>query len=674
MRNRSLLALSLTVAACSARVEVGAPSPVASVATTTSSTTSPAPLPTRAGSAIARSVRGDALWIADEDHRVVRRASLPVDAARMAEFPMPGAPAQVLPIGGRVLVTIRDPGLLLVLREDASAGLVEDSRIPLPADAWGLAVDASATTAYVTSAWTHQVSAIDLASGRLRWSVDVAREPRGVVVTEAGVVYVSHLVGADLTRIDDRDLPEVRRVKLPAAPLRAPLGATIEASLGYALALSTDETRLFAPRHALGAMGERSWYGAPTIDVLHTGDDHPMLGGRSTHYVVSVHTDALQIGEAVEKFGPMPFVTNPSMTQPRAVAVRHSEGTLLVAGEGDDSLVEVAMDAIDPALKPRHTYALGRGRDPIQNARFCGAPSGVALSADERTAYVFCRSTYDLAIVALHTPNVPHTGAVAGLKLADDPLPAEAEAGRRTFYNATDDIVSGGLACAGCHPEGRDDGHTWHEVDNPVLGHTGFVAHERNITFEKAREGAGYAVQTPMLAGRVEAAGPYGWHAQNRDLADRAMDGMKLHRWDGGTDDVPTRRLRATGLASFLRTGLVPPPKPARELSAIEQRGRDVFSSDDAGCAGCHVPATGYTDRVAYPLAKVPTPPGFVDDPDVAYKTPDLRFVDGTPPYLHDGSARTLEELVEGNGHRMGRTEHLSKDDRAALVAFLKTL
>jgi cytochrome c peroxidase len=56
------------------------------------------------------------------------------------------------------------------------------------------------------------------------------------------------------------------------------------------------------------------------------------------------------------------------------------------------------------------------------------------------------------------------------------------------------------------------------------------------------------------------------------------------------------------------------------------------------------------------------------------FKTPSLLFVGGTPPYFHDGSAATLEEVLEKNRDRMGKTSHLSPDDRAALVAFLRTL
>jgi cytochrome c peroxidase len=64
---------------------------------------------------------------------------------------------------------------------------------------------------------------------------------------------------------------------------------------------------------------------------------------------------------------------------------------------------------------------------------------------------------------------------------------------------------------------------------------------------------------------------------------------------------------------------------------------------------------------------------GFTD-PEPKFKTPSLRFVAGTPPYFHDGSAETLADLVEQDKDTMGKTSHLSDEDKAALVAFLETL
>ena len=65
------------------------------------------------------------------------------------------------------------------------------------------------------------------------------------------------------------------------------------------------------------------------------------------------------------------------------------------------------------------------------------------------------------------------------------------------------------------------------------------------------------------------------------------------------------------------------------------------------------------------------------------YKTPTLRGVRLTGPYMHDGSLKTLEEVVEfynkGGGANPNldpvvRPLGLSKEELADLVAFLKAL
>jgi len=65
------------------------------------------------------------------------------------------------------------------------------------------------------------------------------------------------------------------------------------------------------------------------------------------------------------------------------------------------------------------------------------------------------------------------------------------------------------------------------------------------------------------------------------------------------------------------------------------------------------------------------------------FKTPTLRGVVRTAPYMHDGSIRTLEDVVDFYNRGGGANKHLdpvlgplelSKDEVAALVAFLKAL
>jgi len=124
----------------------------------------------------------------------------------------------------------------------------------------------------------------------------------------------------------------------------------------------------------------------------------------------------------------------------------------------------------------------------------------------------------------------------------------------------------------------------------------------------------------------------------------------------------------------FLRHGLVPPPREDRALTVQEQQGRTVFESPRAACTRCHVPATGFTDRSSAPLRGFKTPRFFDEDPRRDYRVPSLLYVGGTPPYYHDGSAPTLEDLIDEDHDRMGHTSHLDADERKALVAYLRTL
>jgi cytochrome c peroxidase len=686
------LALALALAAASCGGESSAPTPAAPPSPETNAKPAavdelkkPTPrAPSRQGGAIVRSPVEDALYVADEDHAMLRRIPIPFSSEEpTTDVELPGPPGAVLALAGKILVTIRDPGLLLVLERDSAGQIREVARVALPDDAWGLAVTDDETTAIISSAWTHKISAVSLARAQILFSIDVPREPRGIATLPGGqTAYVSHLVGADITRIDGLKSasPSVRSVALPAAPLRARVADRPSASLGYATVLSPDGAHLFTARHALGALGPEAWFGAATVDVLSTGSDKPVAPSRAAPgFTISMENGFSSFSAPqVDSAGALPTTNITPFTQPRAMVYRSTTDTLLVAAEGDDSLVELDALAVAPALTTLQTYGLGAAYgSSISVPALCGAPSGIALSEDEATAYVLCRSTYDIAAVALSAhdgsppPSESHRPV---LRFAVDTLPPDAALGRRIFYNATDSTTSGGLGCAGCHPDGRDDGFVWHELAEPPESKSPiFVGTPFTVNAEKGGPG-GLARQTPMLAGRVNAAGPYGWHGESETLEDRLVGGFKLHRWSSWGFDEKALKLRAKHLAAFLRRGLVPPPRRDRELTPEEARGKALFLADSTQCSACHVATTEYTDRAATPLRQLPPPRGYDEDPNPAFKVPSLLYVVGTPPYFHDGRAGSLEDVVNLNNDRMGKTNHLTREDRAALIAFLKTL
>lgn len=133
-------------------------------------------------------------------------------------------------------------------------------------------------------------------------------------------------------------------------------------------------------------------------------------------------------------------------------------------------------------------------------------------------------------------------------------------------------------------------------------------------------------------------------------------------------------------------------------LSASAQRGFEVFRRADRGnCTVCHTVSENYalfTDNKFHNIGvgvvnEQPTDPGryaVTHNPaDLgAFRTPSLRNVALTAPYMHDGSLKTLKDVVDfyvggGNSNphldpNMKSLDQLTARDRADLVEFLKSL
>ncbi len=656
----------------------------------------------REGSAIALSGSGKELFVADEDHSKLVTIPLPLGGSPAQKKDLAGRPAQVAVLGDQVLVTVRQlpsgKGGLLFFKQGADGQLNEEASLELPADAWGIGTSPDGTMAAVTSAWTAKVSLVDLATRKVTSTLEVAREPRAAVFTADGQsVFISHLIGAPLTRIDQLRDPKVTRVELPAAPNRSPAAEKLTASLGYALVPNPERDRLFAPRHALGAIGSDVWFGTASVDAIDVEGSTPVVQARQVNtrqsYIEPVAKE-LQADDGARMFNfawaaSFDFVrlSFSSFTQPRAAVYRKSQRTLLVASEGGGTLLELDATLSDPMLRPvRGHYAAGSDQEKEESAR-CRAPSGIALSPDERTAYVMCRASDQVVAMALEEGEGKGRPAPSKfVRFADPPADKDYAAGRELFFDAHDGHLSGGLGCAACHPEGRDDGFVWHEVEfdseqgkfTNFFGSASSARTMSSIWKQKLAErnatpaGVGFARQTPMLAGRVKAKGPYGWRAENKDLESRVLAGFALHRWREGEESNYLSG-KSRSLATFVRTGLVPPPIDPSPLSAEEEQGKAIFLSDKTGCATCHTPESDYTNRGVASFAPFPQR-GYAEEKGALFKTPSLLFVGGSAPYFHDGRFATLEQVIEKNGDQMGKTSHLSDTERKALVAYLRRL
>lgn len=125
------------------------------------------------------------------------------------------------------------------------------------------------------------------------------------------------------------------------------------------------------------------------------------------------------------------------------------------------------------------------------------------------------------------------------------------------------------------------------------------------------------------------------------------------------------------------------------KFSEASRRGHELFFSDKANCTACHTGAN-FSDELYHNLGVGME----VSEPDLgrfeisqnevekgAFKTPTVRNIVMTAPYMHDGSQATLEEVIEWYAKGGHANEHLSDkikkldlsdQDKADLVAFMK--
>jgi cytochrome c peroxidase len=129
----------------------------------------------------------------------------------------------------------------------------------------------------------------------------------------------------------------------------------------------------------------------------------------------------------------------------------------------------------------------------------------------------------------------------------------------------------------------------------------------------------------------------------------------------------------------------------ATALSDLERAGLDVFQGKGR-CVRCHTgtnlsdeqfhnTGVAWHDGVLHDEGRALVTGS--DEDRGAFKTPTLREVSRTPPYMHDGSLATLEEVVDfysdgGRANpnldsRLGRLD-LTDAEKRSLAAFLRSL
>ena len=272
-------------------------------------------------------------------------------------------------------------------------------------------------------------------------------------------------------------------------------------------------------------------------------------------------------------------------------------------------------------------------------------PRDLALSPDGSRLYTLNLVSDNISVV-----DTDKLTSLRSLRLAEDLRPANIRQGERFFSTSQPDTVArdNWIACASCHFDGGFDARTW-------LGTKGGP---RN---------------TPIVRG-IDGTIPLHWSADRPNVRSFQETFVGLMAGTG----LSSKRLDS--LTAFLNS-LQPFPSPLREadgsLTEEATLGAAVFKQ--AGCAVCHSPPL-FTDRQLHdvgtgePYRDHPSGNGQVAETmGPAFDTPSLRELWLTAPYLHDGRAPTLRDVlttfnIDG---QHGDTAGLSESELSAIESFL---
>jgi DNA-binding beta-propeller fold protein YncE len=552
-----------------------------------------------------------------------------------------------------------------------------------------LALSADEQTLYVTGQRSGRIYAIALSKLAVTASAEIGSEPIGIVTSADGAsVFVACSQDNEVVKLNASTLAIQSRVSVDATP--------------WALAWSADGTRLLVS-HLLGpgvttlepsAMKVRATW--PISDVPARGDRrlahgqarglydlasrpytnetwvaHTLLGTdtaqpeldfESTVFpalsvllangalVQTLSTDSASVPGIDGAFGDI-------VSGPRAIAFT-SDGrcALMLDASSEDVLLVDASNRVQVGLLrplPGHF------------------PEGIAISADGRWAYIDQRGSSDVAVVKLTTGGVALGLEVDGrpiFRLQRDPMPAKLRLGQHLFYSANSDeyplTTNHWVSCSSCHLEGRSDAVTWKFFEGPR--------------------------DTPSNAGGMRGTGFLFRTAERREVADYWRT---INIEQGGSfdpDDAATAGL-LEALSAYVNLA-IPLPVPPTTQAELVTRGKQLFERADVGCSSCH-PGPRLTDSgqgnptldlgSAVLLHDVGTcAAGDLEHPDIEghsrercqFDTPSLSGLSSSPPYLHDGSAATLRDVLERTRGKMGDISSLSAADVDALLEYLRSL
>ena len=566
-----------------------------------------------------------------------------------------------------------------------------------------LALDSAGTTLYVTGERSGRLYAIDTTNASVTQSVAVCSEPIGTLVSrDDSTVFVACSGDDEIVELDAASLAVVATAVTPRKP--------------WSLAWGSDGETLLST-HLLGpGVSALATHPLKLTETWIVPDRGPETDPTEPHGLVrGIYDAALRPG--TEEIWVAHLMLGTDTPQPALVFNNTVFPALSILDGTGQQLARLSVQA--------NTGDNGAFGDVVSG------PRSMTFSDDGRYAFVVDADSEDLLVVDAanrvevtvvrplpgHLPEgvigygneiyvqernsedvvafklqggegdasalrVTQDGA-AFASLASDPMPPTLRLGQKLFYSANSDdeplTQNHWVACATCHLEGRSDAVTWlfqqGPRDTPTnaggLLDTGFLF----------RTGDRSKVQDYWKTIDVEQGGNFAAGGVQEPLLDALAAYVNYA--------IPAPVPPSTDAAHQLQ---------ASALAALRAQGEVIF--EQVGCGTCHSGPAKTDSGSGNPTLDLAGPVLLHDVgtcvtsgpwPDVshddilghpraacAFDTPALRGLVDSAPYLHDGSAAMLEDvlpsMLQASAGPNASPVALSPAEQQALVEYLRSL
>ena len=593
------------------------------------------------------------------------------------------SPLEVLlsPDGARLYVLCQQSEEIRVLDAATYATI---KNIPVGRVPRGFSLSPDGARLFVTNTWDDTLSVIDTGTLAVVATWPVGAEPSGVVEDRAGKrLYVANRISSDIAVLDAQTGVEEKRLlggRGASYLTLSPDGAKIYATHVYPNASRQpteggnrnapeseitviDATRAVVqdriPLHAVAGVFHLAFSADGRLGAV--AEYHPknlvplahLEHGGAFAYTLTIF--GADVGKPVEV--PLDELERYA-SQPFGVEIAPDKSRIYVTCGGSEIVTVVDVARLMQFI---HTHPRPQSGSFVQDLSASGNyvvaripvghnPRGLALSKDGRKLFVANRLEDTISVIDTRANRVVSTIAMAGPKTV-----SPQRRGEQTFYTARQSF-QGQIGCASCHIDATFDGLTW-DLEPDGFG--------RDIVDNKMLEG-------------VKDTEPFKWNGGNPNLPTECGPRTEKYFWRSEQYD----NLTLADLTIFIRNM---PTRPNRwklrgfQLTPAQERGKDLFERtvDKFGkpiaeynrCSYCHSGPKGTNQKLSDVGTRKAT------DNSGMLKSAPLTEIALTAPYLHDGSARTLEEIwtVYNPEDKHGRTNDLTKDELNDLIEYLRT-